>query len=76
MTYFTEEYLDGLYDEGYKARVEHGATVCPYQDPVAAEAWWNGYDRAVCEEGGDDDVGDDDGYDCYAEADFAWVHDL
>jgi len=51
MTYFTEEYLDGLYDEGYKARVEHGATVCPYQDPVAAEAWWDGYDRATEDEG-------------------------
>jgi len=47
MTHFTEEYLNALYDEGYKARIEHGATVCPYQNPVAAEAWWDGYDRAT-----------------------------
>jgi ribosome modulation factor len=68
MTYFTEEYLDGLYDEGYKARVEHGATVCPYEDRAMAEAWWDGYDRAT-----EDDY---NGFDPYAEADFAWVHNL
>ena len=51
MTYFTEEYLDGIYDEGYKARVEFGGTTCPYQNPIAADAWWDGYDRATEDEG-------------------------
>ena len=51
MTHFTDEYLDAIYDEGYKARVEHGATVCPYENnPVAADAWWDGYDRATEDE--------------------------
>ncbi len=66
MNYFTDKYLDSIYDEGYEARIEHGATVCPYVSSIAAEAWWNGYDRAT------EDT--DDGWDPYAEADFAWVH--
>jgi hypothetical protein len=48
---YSEEFLDGIYDEGYKARVEFLACRCPYDDRAMANAWWDGYDRATEDEG-------------------------
>ena len=36
---------------GYKARVEFGSTICPYLAAKLAEAWWDGYERAMEDEG-------------------------
>lgn len=51
MTYFTDEYLDVIFNEGFKARVEFGDTTCPYENPIAADAWWAGFERAMEDEG-------------------------
>jgi hypothetical protein len=48
---YSEEFLDGIYDEGYKARVWFPMRRCPYEDRAMANAWWDGYDRATEDEG-------------------------